>query len=63
MENVKIFLTVWIIRSDSLNTWRFVVSARTAWTMGKENFPSVRSSQYPLLSEYCESDDEPSSIG
>ena len=37
---------------DSRNNCRFEVSARTPWTTGKLNFPSVRSSANPLLSAY-----------
>lgn len=36
-----------------LRSCLFDVSARTPWTMGKLNFPSVRSSAKPLFSAYC----------
>lgn len=37
---------------DVLSMTRLLWSARTPWTMGNENLPSVRSSANPLFFEY-----------
>lgn len=38
-----------------LSNWRLEGSVRIEWIIGNENFPSVKSSQNPLLSAYYES--------
>src|ERR1700734_2297106 len=51
---------VWLtmLTIDLLRTCRFEVSARTPWTTGKENLPSVRSSAKPLFMAYYAQQDK-----